>query len=310
MGAEQSTEGAPAEEPAGEEGKRIAPSGALADTPQVSVRPLTDGSAITGGGGGGDGIVAGATPGLPLVSAIEEMGCEDVLKTFGIVTGAGNVKDSGVATACCKRLRVLCRETVGRQQCEQLDAARIMIGTIDALSPLDATLALQSLAALVNICAERDVDSLRDSAVNAGALRVAVRAIDEHHKENMQVAEMACLLVRNLCCGKDDNVLERRKQAAEAGVIESTVAAMGKYEDSPIAPNIIVALRLVVDRLPDQRTRATKCGAKADWVKPVTKEGGDSFLSFRGGFGTNRRAAKTPPKVMQTSTLGGIQEEA
>ena len=102
-----------------------------------------------------------------------------------------------------------------------------------------------------------------------------------------------------------------RTQAAAVGVIEATVAAMLKYEESPIAPNIIVALRLVVDRLPDQRQRATALGAKADWVKPVTKEGGGSFLSFRSGFGTNRSSNrdKTPPKVIQASTLGGIQEE-
>ena len=122
------------------------------------------------------------------------MDAAKVLETFGVVAAKANVKDTAVATACCKRLRVLCRESVGRQQCEQLDAARVMIDAIDALTPLDATLALQSLAALVNICAEREVDSLRDSAVNAGALRVAVRAINDHHKDNMICCEALCPL--------------------------------------------------------------------------------------------------------------------
>jgi hypothetical protein len=289
MGAEQSTEGAPAAE---------AP--AAAEVPDVSDSVPA-----------AKAVVDGPTPGLPSAGEIEGMAAGDVLKTFGVVASGRNFKDTPVATACCKRLRVLCRESDGRKQCEELDAARVMIDAIDALTPLDATLALQSLAALVNICAEREVDSLRDAAVNAGALRVAVRAINDHHKENMQVTEMACLLVRNLCCGKDENVLERRKQAASVGVIEATVTAMAKYEESPIAPNIIVALRLVVDRLPDQRQRATALGAKTDWVKPVTKEGGGYLLSFRGGFGTNRSSKpKTPPKIMQASTLGGIQEES
>lgn len=286
MGAEQSTEG----------GAAAAEGSAPSSIPDVS-----DGASPSSAAG----------PQLPSIAEIEDMSATDVLKTFGVVTANPTSADSSIATACCKRLRVLCRESAGRKECEQLNAARVMVDAIDAITPLDATLALQSLAALVNICAERDVDSLRDAAVNAGALRVAVRAINEHHKENMQVTEMACLLVRNLCCGKDENVLQRRKQAAAVGVIEATVAAMLKYEESPIAPNIIVALRLVVDRLPDQRQRATALGAKADWVKPVTKEGGGSFLSFRSGFGTNRSSNrdKTPPKVIQASTLGGIQEE-
>ena len=117
--------------------------------------------------------------------------------------------------------------------------------------------------------------------------------------------------VERLAVKDSQAIAERRKQAANVGVIEATVTAMGKYEESPIAPNIIVALRLVVDRLPEQRQRATQQGAKADWVKPVTKEGGGYLLSFRGGFGTNRSSKpKTPPKIMQASTLGGIQEES
>ena len=293
MGAEQSTEaGAPEGAPA--------PAGAGPDAPPPATSGDATGSAIGPG-----------SAGLPSLAELEEMDAAGVIEALKNIAAGKNSNDHETATACCKRLRVLCRDTAGRQDCERLNAAAVMISAIDALEPLNEMLALQALAALVNICAERDVDSLRDLAVNAGALRVAVRAIDEHCHTNMQVSEMSCLLVRNLCCGKDDNVLERRKQAANAGVIEASIKAMGVYENEPIAQNIIIALRLVVDRLPELRTRATNAGAKADWVKPVTKDGGGSFLSFRGGFGTNRsaKAAKTPPKMMQTSTLGGIQEE-
>lgn len=222
-------------------------------------------------------------PALPSVATVEGMNPEDVLQTLGLATGA---TDAELATACCKRVRVLCREFPSRQNCEQLGAARIIISAIDAMST-DKLLVLQSLAALVNLCSG-DAHPPRTTAVDAGAIRVAAMAI-QTLGDNIEVGEMACLVVQNLCYGDDNAALERREKAAKDGAIEAVIKVMNTHAE--VRDTCVASLRLCVDRMPALRTRATEAGAPPEGVKPITKEGG-GLLSFRGGFGTSRRKAK------------------
>jgi hypothetical protein len=112
---------------------------------------------------------------------------------------------------------------------------------------------------------------------------------------------MACLVIQNLTYGNDSNAVARRKQACEDGAIEAILDVMKKHSQVEEIYNACVAsLRLTVDLLPDQRAKAVSLGAQAEWVKPVTKEGGGGLLSFRGGFGTSRRRANKN-KVQENS---------
>merc|ERR1719387_2617752 len=103
---------------------------------------------------------------------------------------------------------------------------------------------------------------------------------------------MGCIALQNCCYGEDAQATERRKGAAEAGAIDAVIAAMKRHEAIPAAQEVGVAtLRLIVHKVPELRTTAVSAGASADWVKPISKEGG-GILSFRKGFGTSRRMAK------------------
>lgn len=224
---------------------------------------------------------------------------ETILRTLGIVTDADNeaaaaLDRNAFAIECCKQLRVLCRDHKHRQRCDQLGTARIICAALTAM-PADHVLNLQGLAAIVNLCSG-EVHPPRNTAIHAGAVRVAHAAV-KRFPERIEIGEMACLLVQNLTYGEDSDAIPRRKKAIEHGAIELAIGVMLAHDQAPgVYDACIASLRLTVDRLPDQRQKAIQMGAHPDWVKPVTKEGG---LSFRFGFGTNRRKANT--KIQESS---------
>ena len=218
----------------------------------------------------------------PSTSMIENMAADDVLTALGVCTNLG---DAVAATACCRRVRVLCRDMRQRKQCDQLGAARIVVGSFDAMRD-DPMLVLQSLAAVVNLCSGESHPP-RTTATEAGALRAAAQAM-EQHGHMIEISEMACLVVQNLCYGDDADALNRRARAGADGVINGIVTAYKRHPE--IRETCIAACRLTVDRMPDLRQQAQRLGAGDDAVKPITKEGG-GFLSFRGGFGTSRKRA-------------------
>ena len=109
----------------------------------------------------------------------------------------------------------------------------------------------------------------------------------------MQIAEMACLLIQNLCYGDDQLAVKRRERADKDGAIEAILNVIKEHETREIMDTCVAAMRLAVDRKPDLRDKAKQLGAHDEWVRPITKEGSASggLLSFRGGLGTFRRKA-------------------
>lgn len=278
MGAEQSTAAAPGEAPATEESVPE-PTDATATASATAAVKLPAMGAISE-----DEVpeqqATGAGDTLPTVAEIEEMAPETVLSTLGVVTSKGDIN---LAASCCRRVRVLCRENELRKSCDMLGAARILIQTYDAM-PSDPTLVLQSLAALVNLCSG-DAPPPRTTAVEAGAIRAAAGAIKDLGS-SIEIGEMACLVVQNLCYGDDNKSLDRRQRAADDGAIESVLWVLNAHPD--IKDTCTSSCRLCVDRMPKLRERAVAAGAPPEAVKPITKEGG-GLPSFRGlGMGTSR----------------------
>ena len=217
-------------------------------------------------------------------STIEAMSVEEVLEKLGLATKSADAKD---IMACCNRVRVLCRDTPARQRCEQLGAARIVVAAAAVVTE-DRDATLQALAAIVNLCSG-EAHSARITASQEGAVVAAATAAAKLGGEDIEVAEMACLLIQNVCIGEDNAAVDRRKRAAEQGAIEAIMLVMSKYPD--LMGPTHAAMRLTVDRVPDSRTKALSLGAPEEAVKPVTKESGGGLLSFRGGLGTFRRKA-------------------
>jgi len=232
------------------------------------------------------GATADGTVSLPSLHQIDVMKPEAALQTLGIVTQQKNVY---LGAACCMRVRVLCREHPQREACEQLGASRIIVAALKAM-PDDPNICLQGLASLVNLCSG-DSHGPRDTAVENGAIQAASNAVSRFN-DTVEIAEMACLVIQNLCYGEDDKALKRRKTSNEQGAIEAVLKVIKKHETKEIMDTCVAAMRLTVDRMPELRKKAKELGAHDDWVKPITKEGGGSLLSFRGGFGTSRRKAK------------------
>jgi len=215
---------------------------------------------------------------------IQNMGPEQVLSTLGTVTHENNAT---FAAACCKRVRVLCRDLELRQECDKWGASRILIAAYDAM-PKEDKLVLQSLAAIVNLCSG-DSHAPRTKAVDAGAIRAAAGAINDLGENSIEIGELACLVVQNLCYGDDKDALLRRRRADNDGAIEAVIKMHQTHAE--IRETCSSSLRLCVDRMEDLRQKARAAGAPEDCVKPISKEGGGGLLSFRNGFGTNRRKA-------------------
>lgn len=134
-----------------------------------------------------------------------------------------------------------------------------------------------------------------------GAIEQACAAV-KNFVETVEIAEMACLVIQNLCYGEDPQAIKRRERADKDGAIEAVLAVIKVHESREIMDTCVAALRLAVDRMSHLREKAKGLGAHDDWVKPITKEGGGSLLSFRGGFGTSRRKAKAA--ALQQSQTG------
>ena len=217
------------------------------------------------------------------IADIGGMTADSVLSTLGLVSSS----DPQKTAACCNRVRVLCRDYASRQECEKFGAARVLVAAAKA-QPKDKSVVLQSLAAIVNLCSG-DSHGPRIGAVDAGAIATAAAAVADLG-EHIEVGEMACLTVQNLCFGDDAAAIDRRKKAAAAGAIEAILTVMKAYPE--IRETCVASLRLCVDRVNDSRAKAIQLGAPPDSVKPITKEPG-GLLSFRGGLGTFRRKAKS-----------------
>lgn len=198
--------------------------------------------------------------------------------------------------ACCKRLRVLCREPDNCKLCDEAGSCSAVVSAMGAL-PTQPAVQLQALAALVNLCSGESNEH-RANAVNAGAMQGIVGAMNALSAD-AEVQEMACIALQNCCYGEDEHAVVRRRAAASQGALEATMAAIRQHEaSSPTLMEVAVAtLRLMVHRADDIRERAKELGAAPDWIKPIVQpaEGGSNggLFSFRKlGFGTSRRKTK------------------
>ena len=307
MGAEESTLAAEAEQ------ARNAPPTERSDgRPPESVRPvhLAKVKETTVGGGGKLGGIAedeevggGASADKLEVQNMMPAGVIQVLATLN------SEDDSRATTAlnCFSRIRVLCREVSNQQAFDNLGAAFLLVKVLNDLTvgaPSSASLdvaeasmvVLQGLAALVNLVSDRECMSRRDSACMAGALKVAVNAMDgtlvdrncgtEKQKLDDRtwddITEMSASLILNLCYGNDENVLTRREQAASDGAVTALVKAIQRTK---AYDTCVKALRVVVDRMQSSREEALKLGADEQWVRPVTKTRPQDLNSSGGSNG-------------------------
>jgi len=243
-----------------------------------------------------DEVAVAAAPEAIPIPNVEQMPPEAVLRTLAIATSQAN---SELAAACCKRVRVLCRDVSLRRECLQFGALRILKSCYEAM-PNDESLVLHSLAALVNVYADETFP--RSAAVEAGAVAMIAKVIADF-SSSTEVTEMACLATRNLCYGVGADALRRRKRAAADGAVEAVIAVLNNQPE--LREVSIATLRICVDGVPELKQRALKGGAPSEGVKPLSKDSGGSLLSFRGGLGTNRgglfsfRSSKSAAKVRQ-----------
>jgi len=228
-----------------------------------------------------------------------------------------NAKDPAAIVAsasACKRLRVVCREADGRTACDSLGAASAVAAAMSVFMA-NPEFALQALAALVNLCSG-DSSAARKAASEAGAMKLAVQVMSGHPKD-VDLCEMACLVIQNVCYGDDENVLTRRQTAGDQGAIPAVLAVMRNHEAAPEMLDIgITSLRLIAEKMPALRSGAIELGAKPEWVRPIAKEagstggGGGALGSFRGIFGTSRKKKAQPIQTFTSTPIqGGIQEE-
>lgn len=223
--------------------------------------------------------------------------------------------------ACCKRLRVLCRDPATRKECHEARSAAAVVGAMNRCPMSTMTVQWHALAALVNLCSG-EVNDYRERAVEAGAMPAIVAVLNQV-TENAEVQEMACIALQNACFGEDEHALVRRQVAADEGAIEAVLAAMRRCETIQSMRDVSRAtLRLLVHHLPELRSKAQALGARPEWVKEfavVAQQqlpqqpqqppqqggggGGGGLLSFRRagfghGLGTSRANNSTPRRAI------------
>ena len=161
-----------------------------------------------------------------------------------------------VIEACCKRVRVLCREVDMCKVCDEKGAAEAVVQAMK-VTPNNTGVQLQALAALVNLCSG-EANEHRTKAVAVGALPAIVKSMMAL-PDNAEIQEMGCIALQNCCYGEDAAATDRRKGAAQCGAIAAVVKAMELHEHIPAAQEVGVAtLRLMVHKVPELRTQAVQ----------------------------------------------------
>ena len=84
-------------------------------------------------------------PAGPNLAEIEEWDAQKVVSMLNESTAKDTI------AACCKRVRVLCRDLPQCEECDKAGAAKAVIKAMKAF-PSDQAVQLQSLAAIVNLC--------------------------------------------------------------------------------------------------------------------------------------------------------------
>merc|ERR1719230_1953953 len=182
--------------------------------------------------------------------------------------------------ACCKQLRVLCRQDDHCKQCDELSAAEVIHKTMQA-HPKVPAVQQQACAALINLCAGESFDR-RDHAAQSGALKAIIAAM-ETHIDYPGIQEMAFVAIQNICFGSDPNGEGRKKMAIDVGAFKAIVSAISKYEDTAsVLDQGAATLRLLCNKNKLMKAKAMEAGSKPDWLK---SSGG---LSARVGGLTSR----------------------
>ena len=152
--------------------------------------------------------VAKSAPSEPVPAAaivaeepIETLSPAGVVSKLNEATMANPDINQQTIEACCKRVRVLCREAEMCRECDLHGAATAVCNAMKAL-PSDMTVQLQGLAAIVNLCSG-EANEHRTRAVEAGALAMIVKAMGDLIT-NPEVQEMGCIALQNCCYGEDE----------------------------------------------------------------------------------------------------------
>jgi len=300
MGAEQSTpEGAPGPAPAA----TSSPAEAMAPDAAAAPMRMANGlGAISEDEQAPDESASNAV--VVTTKQVELMDPEKVLQTLGVATVQSNHE---LAASCCGRVRALCREPSGRNECMNFGALRILNDTFEKMRA-NASVVVQALAAIVNIYADERFE--RSRAVDGGALSIVVEVI-ERFPTDKEMCYVACVAIRNLCYGEGEDARKRRERAAADGAIEAAAAVLKAHppesEGAPatggpscadVHESALNAIRVCVDDMPaEYRDRAFKAGVPDDGaLRPLTKDASGHPLSFRGSMGTHR-GGKTSLKV-------------
>jgi len=257
---------------------------AAEDAPAPAPVDISEGATAT------PAVVEPTNPLLKLTAAdIEDSPPEKVVEVLHAAVETTPDINTTLVETCCKRLRVLCREPDNCSKCDKAGTAPAVCAAMAAL-PSSATVQLQALAALVNLCSG-EANEHRKNAVDAGAMKAIVTAMF-NAPQNAEVQEMACIALQNCCYGEDKHAIVRRNAAAKEEAIKAVVSAMKAFEESaPMQEVGSATLRLIVHRVPELRVQALELGAPPEWVKPISQNSGTGMFSSRLnlGFGTTRR---------------------
>jgi len=188
--------------------------------------------------------------------------------------------------ACCKQLRVLCRDDQQCVQCDELGAAFEVAKAMAAHAKVPEV-QQQACAAIINLCSARRVEP-RDRAANSGVLSTIVQAM-QLHLVYPGIQEMAIIAIQNVIIGTDTRDKERKARAIDSGAFKAISDAVKRYESTTsVFEQGTATIRLLCSKDSALKGKAIAAGAKKEWFK------GSGGLSTRLGF-TSRKAGNKGP---------------
>lgn len=206
-----------------------------------------------------------------------------------VMQNADQLGDPKLMEACCKQLRVLCRQDEMCKRCDEMGTAA---SVVKAMSVHQQTPGVQqqACAALINLCAGESF-ARRDHAAEAGALRSIITAM-QLHLELAGIQEMAFVALQNICFGSDPNGDARKKKACEDGALVAIVSALKRHsEQSSVIEQGAATLRLLTHKNKLLKAQAMEAGAKTEWLKST-----GSITARIGGVTSRMFGSSSPEK--------------
>ncbi|KAL1525219.1 hypothetical protein AB1Y20_020086 [Prymnesium parvum] len=219
----------------------------------------------------------GEPPARVAVSAafVESLTVEELLSTM---RSPAYCDDRASMEKSIKRLRVLCHQEGGCEECERLQA-HALVATLMHVHVDSRVVVIEGCAVFASLCSYKPAAC--NTAYNEGAVQVILQGMTRH-PDYADLQEIGCASLQCICSGNDANGVARRATAVAAGSLQAIIELARRHPtNSTLMQQAQITARTICGKNKEWRTIAIEAGMPPEWLKSA---GRPSRMMLRGSF--------------------------